>query len=367
MLGDDPTIVIDNGSGLCKAGYAGDEEPRSVFSSVVAHPANRPSVYIGDDPYVLGAVARRKSPIERGDIRDWTDMEKIWHHQFHSELYVDPAEHPVLITEPLDNSGAAREPTTEIMYETFGVPSFCLANQCALSLFSTGRTTGVVAEIGEGLCQIAPVYEGYHIPMAAARLNLGGCDVTDFLQQMLHQQGYNFASFSERRIIRLVKEQYAYVALDFDAEMHQTANTANHLVSYDMPDGSSIAIGNERFRCAEILLRPSMSGIGSEGVHEKVLQTITACDVDIRKDMYENIVVSGGSTLLPGFVKRFEQDIKRLAPPAARIKIVGSDNPKYAVWSGGSVFAQTTTVQEKLITREQYNAVGFSAVKWKCF
>eukprot|EP00009_Paramoeba_aestuarina_P014406 CAMPEP_0201535490 /NCGR_PEP_ID=MMETSP0161_2-20130828/59182_1 /ASSEMBLY_ACC=CAM_ASM_000251 /TAXON_ID=180227 /ORGANISM="Neoparamoeba aestuarina, Strain SoJaBio B1-5/56/2" /LENGTH=375 /DNA_ID=CAMNT_0047940709 /DNA_START=41 /DNA_END=1168 /DNA_ORIENTATION=+ len=367
---DFQAVVTDNGSCMMKAGFAGDDAPRAVFPTIVGTlkdgTISPKETYVGHEAQSKRGILNLTSVVEKGLVSDWDKMEKIWHHTFFNELCIAPEEHPMLMTEAVNASKEDREKMAQIMFETFLSPAFFTTNQAVLSLYASGRLTGIVVTSGQDITHTVPIYEGCTVRHAIQHSDVGGKELTHYLAKLSTERGYSYKTSSEMEIIKDVKEKLSYVALDFDEEMQRATNSSCMEKSYELPSAQVINVQNERFRCPEALFRPSFLGLEETGVHELCYQSVMKCDVNIRLSMYGNIVLAGGNTMFPGLSERLSKEVRHLAPCSANVKVINPPERKYSSWIGGSILGSLSTFPLMWISKTDYDEYGPSWVNQVC-
>lgn len=379
--GDARPIVIDNGTGRIKAGFAGDDAPSCVFQSVVGRRKDFAGMgrmitvgggrdcYVGDEALSRKGVLRIRRPMDHGVVEDWSDMEQIWEHTFSDHLKVDPADHPVMLTEAPLNPRANREKMATVMFETFGVPAFYVSLQAVLSLYSTGRVTGLVLDSGDGVTHAVPVFEGYSMNHAIQRMDLAGRDVTTYMSRLLREDGHNFTTPNGMEIVRDIKEKLCRVdAAPGASSAADAPGSGGHDYDYELPDGSVIRVNNRVLTGApEILFNSAPVGVETRGFPGMVHDSIGGCDIDARRGLYENVVLSGGSTLFPGMVERLQSEIRTGSAANSKARVVAPPERGYSVWIGGSILAGLDSFSTMWVSKADYEEYGPGVVARKCF
>jgi actin-related protein len=333
--------------------------------------------------------------VEHGVVVNWAALEQVWQHVFTTELQLEtPHDHPVMLAEyPLRTSNT-REQAAQLMFETFGVPAFTVAAQAALSLYAAGRLTGVALSSGDGVTYAEPVYEGLAMPGSTSTLYLAGRDLTDHLAGMLDASpttaqgggephhpaffsddrffGFSLAERCRRReVARDIKEKLCYVPQDYDHDRNQQAVAGGGswapLSEYVLPDGRTIGVTSKQlFECLEALFNPALAGCEQDGIHVTLYDAVMKSPMEIRNDLYANIVLAGGTTLAAGFVQRLRREVHGLMPSGLRLGVVADPGRRFLEWRGGAALASLSTIEERWISRQDYDEHGCRVVHNKC-
>lgn len=366
---DNQIIVVDCGSETIKAGFSGEKAPHSVFRTIIGYvkyltqdiKIHEKEKFFGDEAFHLSPVLIIVHPLEQGQVKNWTEYENIMSYTFDSELKVDPSEHSILITEATMNPKINREKTIQLMFEKFNVLSFFTCKQSVLSLYSYGKTTGVVLDTGYNVTNTVPIYEGYSICQGINQVCLGGNDLTLFLNKKLRENGYQFNSEKEKDVIREFKKKNCYVALDYEEELNKNYENYDKKVRDEM----KILLG-ERFRCPELLFRPSLNGFDFDGIDKALFDSIMKCDSNVHSKICSNVVLSGGNSMLNGLDRRIEKEILKLMKSDTNVNVKTQPDRKYAAWIGGSILSESDSFQKMAVTKDEYNESGSSIVHQKC-
>jgi centractin len=270
-------------------------------------------------------------------------------------------EHPVLMTEVPLNNRKNRDQIAEHFFESLRAPALFFTPPSILSLYASGRTTGVVLDVGEGVTHAAPVYEGFALQHSVSRSDVGGRDVTRQLQLQLRQSGIRLTTTAEADLAKIMKEEICYLTPTpiFDEAGDKDAK-AQARSQYRLPDGQAVSLSSERYEAPNILFDPSLFGSEELGVADVLVNSIMKSDVDLRPKLFSQIVLAGGSTLLPGFGERMLYEIRSRSPAHTCIRISAPPERLESCFVGGSILASLATFKTMWVSRAEYEEHGSS-------
>ncbi|TDZ23302.1 Actin-related protein 3 [Colletotrichum sidae] len=428
MANQTPAVVMDNGTGFSKLGFAGNDSPSFVFPTAIATKgpaaggagtgsgrpavANKPSFLTGgagasghlnskrgteDLDYFIGDEAIAASggpgyglhyPIRHGQIENWDHMERFWSNSIFKYLRVEPEDHFFLLTEPPLNPPENRENTAEIFFESFNCAGLYIAVQAVLALAASWTSskvhdrslTGTVIDSGDGVTHVIPVAEGYVIGSSIKSIPIAGRDLTYFVQSLLRDRGEPDSSL---KTAQEIKEEHCYVCPDIVKEFSRYDRDPTRFIKHPViqPGGRqvSVDVGYERFLAPEIFFNPEIySSDFLTPLPTVVDNVIQSSPIDVRRGLYKNIVLSGGSTLYKDFGRRLQRDIKQLVDARIRasevrsggaksggleVQVITHKRQRHGPWFGGSLLGQTPEFRSYCHTKAEYQEYGPSIVR----
>ena len=363
------TVIIDIGSGETKAGFGGEDGPRTTFNSLVGTPKmpgcmvgmEKIERYVGEEALSKLEIMNFNAPIQRGQIADWDKFETLLHYLLYDKMKVVPEEISVLITESPAASTENKKKLSEILFETFNVQKIHIANSSMLGLFAYGKTSGLVVDSGFNITSSVPLYEGFPLHHASIKLNYGGEDVSKRLLEMIKEKEAIDPSYKHlkgRLLADDIIEKLGYISLGGEDEEE---------IIYTLNDGKDIKLGKELYKCSELLFDP---GENKElrSIDEMVLSSLSKCDPDIKDDIKESICLIGGNTKLKNFAEKLRSNLSD-SNEMGNFNISFNNERQYSAWIGGSLISSLENFQYMWVTKEEFDDNGKTliAVDSKCF
>ena len=368
---DKNCLIVDCGSGYCKAGYSGYIEPTVTIPTAVWHPLSNNMRTTDDQTTILfGDKAVEEAdngllihPIQKTKIIEWDDYELFLDNLFKNELKIKTEEYGIFITEPPLTLKSSRERLTEILFEKFNAPFIFITNGAVLSSYGAFKYSGFVLDCGYDSSTVVPVSNGYPYSSCIQTIDVGGKDVSDFLLKMLVNKGYEEKKI--RNNIKYIKEKYCFIENKNNSKYNN-----NEITKLNLPDGTEINMEKEKFLCTEVLFHPEMINKTVGGIQNTVCSSISAID-HYTKNKFEgnNLIIVGGSTLFDGFSERLGIEIGKYygGKYKDRMNIITIKERNNLQWIGASTYSLMQIFKGLCTTREEYDNYGPSAVHNKCF
>eukprot|EP00736_Rhodelphis_marinus_P012468 Rmarinus@m.4870 len=421
---DCPKVVVSSSVGV----YTDERgRKRAAGENGAAEPTSK-KYYTGFGDIVQGKEHMDiQTPYAYGEdpsSMNWDVVEALWSHVLREKLMADMSEHPLVVTEPTFNTNTNREKALELAFEQFDVPAMFVAKDAVLSSFASARPTALVLDCGAAETTAVPVHDGYVLKKAAIRTPLAGDFLSLAVDEELQRQSVevrphftfkkkqdtstgkvkvesisvpsgvrpSYLKYGRSVIVNQVKQSTLRVAASPMPAMQNTMETDGDdetFGEYELPDGRSIVLGRASYAIPEMLFQPQIfidTTVSSfdeflrdsngnpiraslSGLHQVVHESISRCDPDVQRDLYGGVIVTGGTTLLPGFPERMQQALAKLTPHIFKLKVIAppsSNERRFSVWIGGSILASLGSFQQLWVSSAEYKEHGPAIVHKRC-
>mmetsp|Transcript_6325 Transcript_6325/g.9987 ORF Transcript_6325/g.9987 Transcript_6325/m.9987 type:complete len:408 (-) Transcript_6325:388-1611(-) len=402
--GDETAALVgDLGSRTFKVGFAGEDTPKGFLPSCTG-------LADGADPCVDSRLVGQVELGSRcqgvdvswvrkdGVVSDWDGYERLWDHGMRHVLNSDPKEHPVLIATPGFESTEDRSKIGELMFEKFETPAMYLAQNAMLSAFSAGRANALVVDVGATFTNVSPVQDGFVLKKSSRRSAVAGDVVDEHLVQLLETQVIPgemdkkdrvdipcvferncmnrdnvSASYRRWQKLKVVEDIKASVCRIW-TELNFDEAAANMYVKerYELPDGTVIHLGAERFKSPELLMNPkgvvkspSLENVPVSSLPSVVRDSVQSVHVDLRRDLVQQIMLVGAGSILPGTAERLQKELVHVLPSALKPRILTPSKQErvFSTFIGASILATLGSFQQMWISKQEYEENGASSLK----
>lgn len=352
-------MVIDAGVGFTKMGFTDIEPSNKVIPSVYAVGKE------GQKSYGYEAISNRKTAELRtlGDrefIQDWEHAKEFFLDLYRREFKVEPTSQCVYLGVHNTLKKGYKEKLLQLFLEELRCPAFYLSPTSLLSLYGSGKLVGAILDVGHGSTTISASYEGLLNEHQEFTVPIAGQDIDDLIKKALGNK------VEDSEFIRNIKHNKCKLNADLYLKKNPETSPGYADQNYTLPDGSTVTIGSAVVNAAEVLFRPALAGKRCLGVHEVVYECVGQADYDARRELYANLVLTGGCFATPGLADAVVNQVNSMIPNVFRARVEEVENFQSLAWMGGAIVSSMNTFQSNWITRAQLEEHGPSIVLRKC-
>ncbi|RUS92155.1 hypothetical protein EGW08_000008 [Elysia chlorotica] len=393
------TLILDNGAGTAKVGFSTDNEPRIIPNCVTKAKNVRTRIFIGDqiDECKDLSSLYYLLPFQKGFLVNWEIEKQVWDRMFSKDVcQVDFNETAIIVTEPFFNFPSVGEAINEVIFEEYQFQSLHRTQAPTLSCYkhqkdkeTSGSLFGtLVVESGYSFSHIVPFLKNKPLKEAIVRVNVGGKVLTNHLKEVISYR--QLMVMDETYVINQMKEDVCYVSTHFNKDMNIARlkgplNTISR--DYILPDYTHIKRGhvrpppqdggkskgdeqmirmnNERFSVPELLFKPSDVGIQEMGISEGIMHCLSLVETELAPHLLNNVVITGGNALLPGFQDRLYQDVRSMASDDYDVGMSTPKNPITYPWHAGCDFSLDPNFPSMCVSRHEYEEHGHNICSQK--
>ncbi|KAA8491201.1 actin [Porphyridium purpureum] len=372
--------VLDPGSTRFKCGLSGEAVPKATFASVIAMRADADATnasaaglkkvnkdmhkaeFVGEEVLTQKqALNPVHYPIQRGEVKDWEHMELLYYQALHNELKIDPSQHAVFVVGSPLSTTRDREHIAQIMFESFAVPRLRILDHAACCIVAAGKASGMVIEMGGSGTTVSPVYEGVTMRLNVQRANVGGADISAYIAKQLAQAnpgGSKYDTPAQMERVKEIKHSVCQVSETVLSKIDPALAT-----EYVLPDGQRVKVPASAVVGAEGYFNPALIGATERPLNHLVHGSLAVCSDAVRTMLLQNVVLSGGSSLFPGMIKRIENEVNSVMKPKHIVKAIAPPEREYTAWLGGATLAALGTFPQVCVSMADYNEFGPGIVR----
>lgn len=363
-------LIIDTGSWSCKAGLSNEDNPQIIMPTYIGveKKENGSILKYGKEAFQKSPNYKTESLFQNSKVKDWDKMEKFWENLIKNNLTLNITERATMTSYYSNCDKNTKERTTQIFFESFNVPYYYTASNALLSLYSSGRVSGIVVDVGHSKTSICPIFDGSPFNFAQNHSSFAGANLTNFLQKE-----YNL----DFETAQALKNKNCRVSMDFEKESKDLLNPTNMVIEdeenkvkfekeFILPDKTKIGFKDNMIKMGESLFNPKIINENFIGIHNLIHNSIQKVEYDYRKDLVSHIIVTGGTTNCTNFNERISKELFLYVPTNMKIKCYNLSERSNAVWFGGAIVSYLGTFQPMWITRNEYDECGPSIINRKC-
>ena len=396
------SVVIENGSSWTRVGYSGEGLPRHTFPTRYGKDKDN-NYYIGNESvhdYLPGKEIY--SPLVDGIVQDWDAITRIWKYAYEVELQSDPSEAPLATVEQPWNPISNKVKAAEIAFEDLQVPLFSLIKSPLCAAYNSELPTALIVDIGSAVSSVTPVVDGNILIKNALHTRFAGDFTTYHIMNFLQSRNIpvnptylvknkvplepntigepenlydlkdvteSFNAFQTERVIEEFKETTSFVS---DTPFSQSSVMGRLTRPFEFPDGYNLSFGPERLSTVEPLFKPTQYPLpnvvladGSSGIVDLITLGLANIPTEIQSYLLNNIILTGGTSLLQGFTARLTNDLVSLYP-TMKVRVLTQNSPlsqKCTNWTGASILASMGHFDQSWISKQEYEEFGADLVE----
>lgn len=340
------SVVIDLGTRFTKAGFAGELAPCAVFPTAEAQ--------------------WHSQQVQEGYESSYPDAtETVLNYVFKNKLGVETKDHSVLIGRSLPHVQQNQEKLVELLFEKFQIHRALLPLNNVLSLFASGKLTGLVMELGAGTSYCVPIYEGFPLKGFIMSSDVTGNKLTEFFMNLLSK--HSCAAVTQDPVLaETIKEAVCCVAPNLFTALSDPPESV-----YTLPDGTELRIGREKHQCPEAMFSPNLIPCITKSIPAVISDCIKKLHT-IRGEKYttslvQNIMLSGGGSKFTNICERVKVELDKCvdAPYASNSKVCNPVAEIHSSWVGGSLLCCHSNYNEVSISAEEYHEHGVNVIGLK--